>query len=73
MTIEAVLGLVKQVYTMILSFFSNIIDMIVDNPLVFTPVLLAFMGGIVMFVFGMIHKFKVRGIASAGGRRRRRG
>lgn len=72
MTIPATLDLVKEVYTMILSFFSNIINMIVANPLVFTSVLLAFMGGIVMFVFGMIHRFKVRGIASAGGRRRRR-
>lgn len=71
MNIAGVLDLVSEVYAMILTFFSNIVNMIVNNPLVFAPVLIAFMGTIVMFALSMIRRFKVRGVSSAGRRRRR--
>lgn len=71
MTIAKVFDLVTEVYNLILSFFSNIIDMIVENPLVFAPVIISFMATLLFFALGMVRRFKVRGV-SAGGRRRRR-
>lgn len=71
MTISKVFDLVTEVYNLILSFFTNIIDMIVDNPLVLAPVIISFMATILFFALGMVRRFRVRGV-SAGGRRRRR-
>ena len=50
---------------------TDIIDMIIGNTLVYTPVLIALLGGIVMYAISMVRRLGVRGISSAGGRRRR--
>lgn len=72
MSISAVLTAMTTVYDLIIGMFSNVIDTITGNPLIFVPVLIALLGGIVMFAIGVIRKLGVRGISSSGRRRRRR-
>lgn len=72
MTISGVLGAMTTVYDVIIGMFSNVITTITGNPLIFVPVLIALLGGIVMFAIGVIRKLGVRGISSSGRRRRRR-
>lgn len=72
MTISGVLGAMTTVYDLIIGMFSNVISTITGNPLIFVPVLIALLGGIVMFAIGVIRKLGVRGISSSGRRRRRR-
>lgn len=72
MTIANVLEAMTTVYDVIIGMFSNVINTITGNPLIFVPVLIALLGGIVMFAIGVIRKLGVRGISSSGRRRRRR-
>ena len=72
MTITNVLEAMTTVYDVIIGMFSNVINTITGNPLIFVPVLIALLGGIVMFAIGVIRKLGVRGISSSGRRRRRR-
>lgn len=72
MTILNVLDAMTTVYDVIIGMFSNVITTITGNPLIFVPVLIALLGGIVMFAIGVIRKLGVRGISSSGRRRRRR-
>lgn len=72
MTISGVLGAMTTVYDVIIGMFSNVITTITGNPLIFVPVLIALLGGIVMFAIGVIRKLGVRGISSSGRKRRRR-
>lgn len=72
MSISGVLGAMTTVYDLIIGMFSNVITTITGNPLIFVPVLIALLGGIVMFAIGVIRRLGVRGISSSGKRRRRR-
>lgn len=72
MSISGVLGAMTTVYDLIIGMFSNVISTITGNPLIFVPVLIALLGGIVMFAIGVIRRLGVRGISSSGKRRRRR-
>ena len=72
MTISNVLEAMTTVYDVIIGMFSNVINTITGNPLIFVPVLIALLGGIVMFAIGVIRRLGVRGISSSGRRRRRR-
>jgi len=72
LTIAGLLAQLTIFYDYMITLFTNIIDMVVGNPLVFTPVLLAMLGGVVMFVMGLIRKLGVRGVSSGGRRRRGR-
>lgn len=72
MSISGVLGAMTTVYDLIIGMFANVITTITSNPLIFVPVLIALLGGIVMFAIGVIRKLGVRGISSSGRRRRRR-
>lgn len=74
MSIANVLGAMTTVYDLIIGMFANVITTITSNPLIFVPVLIALLGGIVMFAIGVIRRLGVRGISSSGrrhGRRRR--
>ena len=71
MTIAAVLTALTSVYDVIVGMFANVISTITGNPLLYTPVLFALLGGIVMFAIGVIRKLGVRGVSSSGKRRRR--
>lgn len=72
MTISGVLGAMTTVYDLIIGMFTNVITTITSNPLIFVPVLIALLGGIVMFAIGVIRRLGVRGISSSGKRRGRR-
>lgn len=72
MSISGVLGAMTTVYDLIIGMFSNVITTITNNPLIFVPVLIALLGGIVMFAIGVIRRLGVRGISSSGKRRGRR-
>ena len=72
MSISGVLGAMTTVYDLIIGMFANVITTITNNPLIFVPVLIALLGGIVMFAIGVIRRLGVRGISSSGKRRRRR-
>lgn len=72
MSIANVLGAMTTVYDLIIGMFSNVITTITGNPLIFVPVLIALLGGIVMFAIGVIRRLGVRGISSSGRRRGRR-
>lgn len=72
MSIVGVLGAMTTVYDLIIGMFANVITTITNNPLIFVPVLIALLGGIVMFAIGVIRRLGVRGISSSGKRRRRR-
>lgn len=72
MSISNVLGAMTTVYDLIIGMFANVITTITSNPLIFVPVLIALLGGIVMFAIGVIRRLGVRGISSSGRRRGRR-
>ena len=72
MSIAGVLGAMTTVYDLIIGMFANVITTITSNPLIFVPVLIALLGGIVMFAIGVIRRLGVRGISSSGRRRSRR-
>lgn len=72
MTITNVLSAMTTVYDLIIGMFANVITTITSNPLIFVPVLIALLGGIVMFAIGVIRRLGVRGISSSGRRRSRR-
>lgn len=72
MSIAGVLGEMTTVYNLIIGMFANVITTITNNPLIFVPVLIALLGGIVMFAIGVIRRLGVRGISSSGRRRGRR-
>lgn len=72
MTISNVLTAMTTVYDLIIGMFANVITTITSNPLIFVPVLIALLGGIVMFAIGVIRRLGVRGISSSGRRRGRR-
>ena len=72
MNISNVLTAMTTVYDLIIGMFANVITTITSNPLIFVPVLIALLGGIVMFAIGVIRRLGVRGISSSGRSRRRR-
>lgn len=72
MSIASVLSSMTTVYDLIIGMFANVITTITSNPLIFVPVLIALLGGIVMFAIGVIRRLGVRGISSSGKRRGRR-
>lgn len=72
MSIANVLGAMTTVYDLIIGMFANVITTITSNPMIFVPVLIALLGGIVMFAIGVIRRLGVRGISSSGRSRRRR-
>lgn len=68
---EAIYTALTQVYTLVLTFFSDVIVTIMDNPMLFVPVLISLAGGLMLFVIGIVRKMGLRGVGG-GGRRRRR-
>lgn len=72
MTINDVFTALTTIMGTIWDVFGNVTTIVVDNKLLFVPVLLAFSGTIVLFCISLFRKLGVRGLASSGRRRRRR-
>lgn len=62
--ISGVLSSMQTVYTLLVSLFKEVIDTITGNPLLYVPVLIALLGGLVMFAVKVIRKLGVRGVSS---------
>ena len=60
-------------FVFLFSCISKLLDYITSNPVLYYSVLAALIGGVMIFAIGVIRKFGVRGLASSGRRRRRRG
>lgn len=70
-SISDVFSTMTEVYQLILSMFSNVIDTITGNPLLYVPVLIALFAGALSFAVTIVRKFGVRGVSSGskGGKR----
>jgi len=66
------LSRMTDIYDFVINQLTNIITMIMGNPLVFLPVLMAIFAGIIMYVIGLVKRLGIRGVSSSGGRRRGR-
>lgn len=72
MSVNDVFTALTTIMGTIWNVFGNVTSIVVDNKLLFVPVLLAFSGTIVLFCISLFRKLGVRGLASSGRRRRRR-
>lgn len=72
MAISDVFTAMSTVYSTLLSMFGSIVTTITGNPLLYVPVLIALLGGLVMLAIGIVKSLGVRGVSSTGRRRRRR-
>lgn len=72
MTVNDVFSALTTIMGTIWNVFGSVTSIVVDNKLLFVPVLLAFSGTIVLFCISLFRKLGVRGLASSGRRRRRR-
>lgn len=71
MTIANVFDAMTTVYNTVLTMFGSMVTTITSNPLLYVPVLIGLLGGLVMFAIGVVRRLGVRGISSTGRRRRR--
>ena len=63
-TVAYVLTALGSVYNVLVGLFTNVINTITGNPLLYVPVLIALLGGLVMFAIKVIRKLGVRGVSS---------
>lgn len=63
-TVTNVLTALGSVYNVLVGLFTNVINTITGNPLLYVPVLIALLGGLVMFAIKVIRKLGVRGVSS---------
>lgn len=63
-TIANVISALQTVYGVLVGLFTNVITTITSNPLLYVPVLIALLGGLVMFAVKVIRKLGVRGVSS---------
>ncbi len=60
-------------FTYLLNSVTYVLNFITSNPVLSYSVYAALFGGVFVFAISVIRKFGVRGLASSGRRRRRRG
>ena len=72
MAISDVFTAMTTVYETLLTMFGSIVTTITGNPLLYVPVLISLLGGLVMLAIGIVKRLGIRGVSSAGGKRRRR-
>lgn len=63
-TVANVISALQTVYGVLVGLFTNVITTITSNPLLYVPVLIALLGGLVMFAVKVIRKLGVRGVSS---------
>ena len=63
-TVASVISSLQTVYGVLVGLFTNVITTITSNPLLYVPVLIALLGGLVMFAVKVIRKLGVRGVSS---------
>lgn len=63
-SVASVLDSLSVVYGVLVGLFQHVITTITGNPLLYVPVLIALLGGLVMFAVKVIRKLGVRGVSS---------
>lgn len=63
-----ILEKVTQVFTMAVNMMQSVLNTILNEPLLFLPIIFALFGGVVIFA---IRKIRALGVRAGGGRRRR--
>lgn len=63
-TVASVLTALTTVYEVLVGLFQHVITTITGNALLYVPVLIALLGGLVMFAVKVIRKLGVRGVSS---------
>lgn len=72
MSISDVFTQMTAVYQAVLSMFGDMVTTITGNPLLYVPVLIALLGGLVMFAMSIVRKLGIRGVSSIGNRKKGR-
>lgn len=73
MTITAVFETLTTIIGAVWGVFGDVASTIMNNPLLFVPVLLSLGGGLIFFAISVVRRLGIRGVSSGGRRRRRRG
>ena len=63
-TVANVITALGSVYNVLVGLFTNVITTITGNALLYVPVLIALLAGLVMFAVKVIRKLGVRGVSS---------
>lgn len=72
MTIANVFTALQDIIAVIWDVFGDCARTIMNNPLLFVPVLLGIAGSLIFFAIRIVRKLGIKGVASSGGHRRRR-
>ncbi len=72
MTIANVFEALQSIIAVIWDVFGDCASTIMNNPLLFVPVLIAIGGSLIFFGIKIFRRLGIKGVASSGGRRRRR-
>ncbi len=72
MTITNVFDALQNIIAVVWDVFADCARTIMGNPLLFVPVLIGIGGSIIFFAIGIVKRLGIKGVASSGGRRRRR-
>lgn len=72
MTTTNVFSVLTEIMGAIWSVFGDCAQTIMSNPLLYVPVLIALAVSVIMFAIGIVRRLGIKGVSSAGGRRRRR-
>lgn len=72
MTTENVFTTLTEIMGAIWGVFGDCAETIMDNALLYVPVLIALGAGLIFFAIGVVRRLGIRGVSSSGGRRRRR-
>lgn len=51
-----------DIYTYVMGIFATAFSTITSNPVLYLPILIAFAGGVILYVIKLIRKFGVRGV-----------
>lgn len=72
MTTEGVFGVLTEIMGAIWGVFADCASTIMDNALLYVPVLIALAASVIMFAISVVRRLGIKGVSSSGGRRRRR-
>ena len=72
MTITNVFSALQDIIAVIWDVCADCASTIMSNPLLFVPVLIGIGGTLIFFAIGIVKRLGIKGVASSGGRRRRR-
>ena len=72
MTTTNVFSVLTEIMGAIWAVFGDCAQTIMSNPLRYVPVLIALAASVIMFAIGIVRRLGIKGVSSAGGRRRRR-